>query len=805
MEALRQDIQYALRTMLRSPAFTVVSLLILAVGVGANTAIFSVVNGILLRPLPFREPGRLFAVFSSQPRQNLSRIYTSGPDYVDFRDQNHAFEQIADVLPYFSQTLTGEGEPQMLRCTAVSPDFFPMLGVKPLLGRLYRPDEYHIDGEAIVISYGLWQRQFGGDPNVIGRVVHLGDSSQAIIGVMPPLPDLYPETDVWAKLIPDLQFMRWRGNRFLDVIGRLKPGVTKTQAEEDLTTILRRAPETPSEMQVDLVPLKNELIGNARPILSVLMAAVAIVLLIACVNIATLLLARSENRKQEIAVRISLGASRRRLLQQLFTENLLLALAGGTLGIVLASRATAWMVKAGSGQLPRTHDVAIELSVLAFALVVVCLTSLLFGLTPSLALLQTDLNSTLRAGRSNAGNWKKSRRSALIMAEVSLSVILLVAAGLLLRTLSNLVHLDLGFSTDHLLTAHLRLADEGNGTPYQLSFYDRIFTDLPALSGVKAVGVADCLPGLRSEVANLTMADRPADPNHVPAASGCWISADYFLATGTPLLRGRFLTPHDTATAPLVAIINDALARRYWPGQDAIGKRINVSYTGPGRRSDGQPRWREIVGVVGNVKQHGLDESADPAVYLPFYQDETGHDYRSMNLFVRTATDPASMAGTIRTSLRAIEPNLPVAVRTMNEVLEESVGPRHFTFLLLSAFALVATLLAGFGIYGVVAFSVTRRTKEIGIRMALGAGRSRVVAMVIEEVLTPVLLGLAFGAVSAILLSRLAGGILYRTPAADPLVLLSTIAIMIVVGLVAASLPAYRAASTNPVGALRAE
>jgi predicted permease len=792
--------------MCRHPGFVIAMVAILALGTGANTAIFSVVYGILLRPLPFTNPDQLFFVSSSQSNQNLSQIQTSGPDYEDFRDQNHSFQQIADALPYFTETLAGEGEPQVLRCTAVSPEFFPMLGVRPLLGRMYRPDEYHTGGAAsVVISYELWQRLFGGDAGVIGRVIRLGGESQPIVGVMPPLPDIYPQTDVWAALIQDFQFMKWRGNRFLDVIGRLKPGVSPSQAEEDLTSILRRAPETPAGMRERLVPLKTELVGNTKSILAVLMSAAGLVLLIACVNVATLLMARSENRKQEIAIRISLGAGRFRIMQQLFTENLVMALTGGLVGVYLASNATPLIVAAGASQLPRSSAVGINLTVLVFTLLIACVTSVLFGLTPSLALLKTDLNSALRAGRSDSGSWSRSRRTLLIAAEVGLSVVLLVGAGLLLRSLTNLMRLDLGFQPEHLLTSHLRLADGGFATPHQLNFYNRTLTELTQKPGVEAVAVADCVPGLRAPTASLKMADRPVDPKHLPAASGCWISGDYFHATGTPLLSGRFFDRRDTAAAPLVAMVNNALARRYWPTEDPIGKRIDVTYTGPGRRSDGQIRWRQIVGVVADVKQHGLDESPDPAVYMPFYQDETGHVYRSMHLFVRGQRDSMNLSGTIRASLRAIEPDLPITVEPMTEVLSQSVGPRHFTFLLLSSFATLATLLAGFGIYGVVTYAVARRTKEIGLRMALGASRGDLLRMVLKEVLIPVMAGSALGALFAVAGSGLMGSVLYRTPPADPIVLLATAAIMLFVALAAAALPAYRAASTDPLAALRAE
>ena len=806
MGNLRQDIHYTLRSMSKNPGFTLVVIFLLALGVGINTAVFSVVNGILLRPLPFSDPERLYAAFSAQPSQHQSHGDFSGPDFDDFRDQNHSFTQIAEVLSYFSLTLVGEGEPQILRCTAISPEFFSMLGVHPLIGRLYTPEEYHRDGSVVVLSYNFWQRQFGGDPGVLNRVIHVGDANEVIVGVMPPLPDIYPQTDIWAQLIPDFQFMKWRGNRFMGIVGKLKPGVTVDQAQSDLTAILRRAPESPADIQVNLVAFKKELVGNVTPILGVLMAAVALVLLIACMNVATLLLARSQSRKQEIAVRISLGASSRRLLRQLLTENFIFALVGGAVGILLATAVMKLIVAFGAQQLPRTQNVTINLLVLGFTLLIAGVTSLIFGLTPSWALMRTEPDLTLRAGRSDAGSWRKSRYALLIVGEVSLSVILLVGSGLLLRTISNLLHTNLGFQPDHLMFAHLRLSYEGpTANQQELNFYDQLLTRVPAISGVKSVGVADCTPGIFAETANLTMSDRPVDPNNKPTALGCWTSADYFRAVGTPLLSGRFFNQHDIASSPLVVIISESLARRYWPNQDPLGKRISVAYLGPGRRTDGQTRWREIVGVVGDAKQHGLDENAAPAVYLPFYQDETAHVYRSMRLYVRTSGDPAGVRGMIRSTLRNIEPNLPVTLLNMEEYLAQSVGQRQFTLQLFSGFAILAALLAGFGIYGVVAYSVNRRTREIGLRMALGADRVRVLVLVLKEVLVPVLVGLGIGSIGAILGSRLARGILYRAPGSDPVVLMSTAAIMLFVAGMAAFLPAYRAAATNPVGALRSE
>jgi putative ABC transport system permease protein len=731
----------------------------------------------------------------------------SGPDLADLRDQNQSFEQVAGLLPNFTWTMTGEGEPQMLRCTAVSPEFFSLLGIHPILGRAYRPEEYHIDGETVIISYNFWWRQFGADPHIIGRVLRLSDSAMTVIGVMPALPDIYPQTDIWAKLIPDFQFMKARGNKFLVVYAKLKPSVSVTQGEQDLTAILHRAPETPADTLVFLVSLRDELTGKVRPILNVLMAAVGFVLLIVCVNVATLLSARNEERRREVAIRRSLGAGLVRLSRQWFTEHLILALFGGVLGMLLAQRGVRLLVWLGSNQLPRAEHVGINLPVLGFALLMSLLTSVIFGISPALALARSDVDPSLRSGRGDIGTVRRPRRNILIVSEVGLSVVLLIEAGLLVRGLWTLLHVDLGFMPDHLLTAYLRLPDDPSdsttGSLRQRNFYRALLTEVPELRGVAATAVADCMPGLRAATANLIFEDRPRDAKDVPSAAGCWISAGYFRASGTPLLRGRTFNERDIADAPAVVIVNDALARRYWPNQNPIGKRMVVSYLGPGRRSDVQLRVREVVGVVGNVKQHGLDAGTGATVYMPFYQDETGHVFSAMVLLVRCTKSPANVAGNVRAKIRQFEPNIPLTMRLMDDVLLQSLGPRRFTFVVLGVFAATALLLAGIGIYGVVTYSVSRRTREIGIRMALGAARVRVLAMILKEVLVPVSEGLALGTVTAITWCEFAAGTIYVNELPDPLVVIIAIALMLCVAVVATWLPAYRAASVTPLEALR--
>lgn len=794
VERLVQDIRFGSRTLRRDLGFTTVAVLTLALGVGANTAIFSVFNGVLLQPLAYRDPGQLYGIWTSQRGQG-GLTGSSGPDFADFHEQAKSFDQVGAAVP-FSWVFMLKGEPKRVQCTAVSPDVFPMLGVRPLLGREYLPEEYHVDAQQIILSFDFWQREFGGDPAIVGRTTN----GLTVVGVMPRLPDFFPQTDVWPKLVPDFEFMHWRGNRFLRVFGRLKRGVSKPQAEQELTAILHRSPETPATLEVSLSPLREDLVGSrTRPILTLLMAAVSLVLLVACVNVATLLLARSEARRHEIDLRITLGAGRLRLLQQLFTENLALALLGGALGTLFAFGLTRLLLRIGSEQLPRNQNITINLYVLGFTLLITGVTSVLFGLAPSLALLKEHRTAGLSGGFRATQSLRRPRRNFLIVSEVGLSLILIIGSGLLLRSLWKLVHADLGFEPDRLLVTGMRLPNED---PTVKGFYQRLLAELPQLPGVQAAAVADCVPGIEAPSANLSFPDRASDPAHVPTASGCWISADYFRTTGTPLLSGRTFTERDNLDAPPVLIINQSLARRYWPNQDPIGKFLAVSYLGPGRRSLGSEKLRQVVGVVADVKR--LGEPGEPGLYMPFTQDETSHVLWWMLLYVRSGRT-GNVPVEVRAKLRSLRNDLPVNIASMDTKLLQTLAPRRFTLFLVSGFALVALLLAAIGIHGVVAYSVSRRTREIGVRMALGAGRESVVHMVLKEVLKPVGAGLLVGAIGALACSRLMASMLYGTRSADPLVLFCCGVLMLAVALGAAWLPALRAASVDPIEALRME
>jgi putative ABC transport system permease protein len=802
LERVIQDLRFGGRILHKEAGFTVVAMLTLALGIGATTAIFSVFHGVLLQPLAYHDSNQLYGIWTSQADQ-AGRIGSSGPDLVDFRDQAKSFDQVGAALG-FSLVFVLGGEPKRVHPTAISPEIFPMLGVRPLLGREFRPEEFAPGDQSVILSYDFWQRELGGDPNALGRTIYNASEDERrglrVIGVMPRLPDFFPETDVWVTLVPQFEFMKWRGNRFLRVFGRLKHGVSAAQAEQELTAILRRAPGNPADLKVSLSPLRDDLVGSRiRPILILLMSAVGLVLLIASVNVATLLLARGEARRNEMDLRIMLGAGRPRLLQQLFIENLLLAMLGGLLGTGFAFGLTRLLLRFGAEQLPRTQNIAISFPVLLFALLITVAASLLFGTAPALSLIRKHREVKLEGFRATHG-MRRPRRNVLVVSEVALSLMLIIGAGLLLRSLRNLVREDLGFAPDHLLQSYMRLP---HGDPTVPGFYQTLLEGLPQLPDVKAVAVADCVPGMESAYsAKLSFPDRPADPAHVPTAAGCWISADYFRTTAMALVAGRPFTPHDNADAPPVVIVSQSLARQYWPSQDAIGKFVAVSYIGPGRVVQGSEKLREVVGVVADVRHQG--EPGQATVYMPYVQDPTQHVLGGMNLYVRSP-GLRSVAEEVKAKVRSLRADMPVTLRSMEIRLWELLSPRRFALMLLSGFALLALLLAAVGIHGVMAYSVSRRRREIGVRMALGAARETVVAMVLKEALKMVIVGLIVGAAGALACSRLIAGMLYGTGAGDPLVLASCAAIMLAVAVGAAWLPARRAASVDPMEALRIE
>jgi predicted permease len=803
MNGLVQDLRYAFRQLRKSPGFATVAILTLALGIGANTAIFSVIQGVLLRPLPFHDPDHLFAVWAESPEDISIKTGASGPDFQDYKEQSHSFENLAEMLPHFTYTLVGQGEPRTVICTGISYDFFPMLGTQPLLGRLYTQEEYHTDGVQVVISERFWKEQLGGDAHVLGRILNLGGDDATVIGVMPTIPDLFPDTDVWAKVIPDFAWMRLRGNKFLTVIGRTKPGVSRKQAEQDLTAILRRAPGASSNIAVKLVPLKNEVVGQVRAELNIIAAAVGLVLLIACVNVVGLLLARAAKRQSEIAVRLGLGASRRRILQQFVVENLLLSLFGGALGVVLALWGVRLTTSLNFGNLPRSQSIHVNATVLGIALLLTLFTSLLLAWGPSAIFSRLDVTSALRTGRAQVG--KSSRRGfqLLIASEISLALVLLVSAGLLFRSFWRAEQSDPGFQPAQLIETYLRTNFYGTeGAP----FYKQVLESVSSLPGVEAAAVSDCVPANWTPTANLTFDDRPNDPLKVPTTDACWVSSDFFRATGTTLFRGRVFSQHDDEAAPPVVIVNRAMAQTYWLGQDPIGKRIAVSYVGPGRDRSAAPRFREVVGVVANVKQRGLDVSAEPALYMPFLQDTTHHVFAGMHLFVRSAGDPLSLAASLRARVHAVKSDQPInEIRTMDSITLQTLATRRLSLLLMGAFATLALVLSALGLYGAIAYSVSQRTREFGVRIALGGRRQDVLILVMKEGLRQALTGIIAGAILALAAARAMAGLLFGVTSTDPLTFAGVAFLLLVTAVAACYIPARRATRVDPMVALRYE
>ena len=806
LEALGADLRFGLRQFRKAPGFTAAVVAVLALGVGVNSGVFSLVHHVLIEPLPFPQPERLYAVWAGSEAMGTRRVAASGPDFLDYFDQNRSFSGLAQIIPHFTFTWTGDGEPRLVNCTAVSPDFFSLLGIRPYLGRLYEPREYtYLENGSIIVSYGFWRHQLAGDPHVLGRAIHFDGDTQTIVGVLPPLPDLFPDTEVWPKLTlrPSWPYMKWRGNKFLRVIGRLAPGATRAMAEDDLTAILRRAPGEAPDVRVRLVPLKDDLVGGVHVYLRIVMAAVALVLLTACVNVAALLLARSVKRGDEMALRVSLGAGHGRLAQQLMVEGFLLVALASVLGVVAAWAGLRLLGSVPGLELPRLAGVHLSAAALAATGAVAVGATLLFAWVPAQTLSGLDLAVALRRGRMLAGRSHRRAFSALVVAEIGCSVVLAVGAGLLLHSFWRVQHVDPGFRPDSMLSVYLRTNDYG---PPGRAFWKDVLDGVAALPAVSSAALADCMPGKGAAPATLVFDDRVNDPGQASAAQGCWISAGFFRTSGTLLLGGRSFDERDGADAPPVVIVNAEAARRYWPGRSPIGRWIGVNYTGPGRRGGEAPRRRQVVGVVAAIKQGALDLPTEPAVYMPYLQDETGHDLASMSVFVRSARDPRSLAGSVRARIHAVRPDQPVAeLRTMQDVMAQALAPRRYSLWLLEAFAALAILLAALGLYGVAAYTAAQRTREFGLRMALGASRGSVLSEVLRQGLALTAAGAAAGAGLAVAASRALSQLLFEVQPLDPSSFTSAVVLLGLVALGACLLPAWRASRVDPAHALRSD
>lgn len=801
------DLRYAARGMHRTPGFYTVAVLMLALGIGINAAIFSVFYHVLLEPLPLPDSGSLYVVSSHAASLGDARRASSGPDFRDYRDQNTVFSGVAALIPSFTEPWTGDGPPRVVICTSPTPQFFSVMGVRPLLGRLYTAQEYAtLDTNALLISEKFWKEQLGSDPHVIGRTIRIGGVSQIIVGVLASMPDLFPNTDLWPTLTtePSWPFMNWRANKFLDVIGRLKPGVDRSVAEQQLTAILRRAEGEPNDVQVQLTPVKDFIVGPVARQLGIIMAAVVVVLLVTCLNVAALLLSRAVKRTPELAIRLGLGASGGRIRQQLLVEGLLLSAIGGAVGIVLASTTVGLVRQIPGLALPRIEGLHLNLAALWASLAVVGLTSLAFAVLPASVLSGIDICAGLHGGRTETGRARQRPFSTLIVAEVACAVVLTVCAGLLVRSFVRVQQVDLGFQPARVVTAYLRTTYFG---PEGYPFWKNILEATANLPGASAAAVSDCLPGSRAMGASLLFNDRPNDSAHAPHSEGCWISADYFRALGAALLRGRFFTDHDDNSSLPVVIINAAAAREFFPNEDPIGKQIAVNYLALGSRNDRPPPFREIVGVVANVRQRALDMPTEPAIYVPYTQDDTTHVLASMNLFVRSAAgNPALLIDSIRSKIQMMYPNQPVErVTVMSGVVSHSLARRTYSVGLMSSFAGLALLLCALGIYGVVSYVTLQRTREFGIRMALGASREEILRNVLHTGGSLVVVGAAIGFFLSLLATRGLAQLLFETRPFDPLIFISSALLLGMIGLFACLLPGLRAARVDPRVALNSE
>lgn len=804
-ESLVQDLRYGVRVFVKTPGFTAAAVIALAVGIGANTALFSVVNGVLLRPLPYRDPNRLVVV-SLLNDKTQETFPLCDADFLDWRAQNQAFTDIS-AFSGNRFNLTGTGVPEQVMGDVVTAEFFATLGVKPALGRTLLPDEDRPGSpRVVVLSYNFWQRRYGSNLGVIGQTLVLNGSSSTVIGVMPPrfLPS--PETALWTNLVMDPP--NRRGPYYLTGQARLKPGVTIEQGRAELGIIAHRIeqqnPLTNSNMSFRVTPLEEAIVGDVRPALLVLLGAVAFVLLIASANVANLLLARAATREKEVSIRAALGASRARLTRQLLTESLLLAGIGGLLGLLLARWGVKLLLELGPGNLPRLEEIAIDGGVLGFTCLISLASGILFGLIPAVQSGHSDLNKSLKQGGRNAADGQGQSRALgiLVIAEIALSVVLLAGAGLMLKSFLRLQAVNPGVNPDNALTMQISLPRHQYHDDGQISFYQHLLEKVQTLPGVESAGVGMSLPPNLLEVTDyFTVEGQGAvSERMLGLADLVFASPDYFRALGVPLIKGRYFVAADRADTAKVAIVNQSLARHYWPNENPIGKRLK---TGGAERPKNP--WMEVVGVVGDIKYSGLDAEPEMVLYQPYQQAA----WPSMYLVVRTSSkldDPASLTSAVQNAVWSLDKDLPVAhIRTMKQLLSESVEQPRFRTVLLEIFALTALSLATVGIYGVLAYSVSQRRHEIGIWMALGAKGSDVVRQIVRQGMTLTSLGVGIGVTGAFALTRFLSRLLYGVRPTDPVIFVFVPLLMSCAALLACFVPARRATRVDPMVALRYE
>jgi putative ABC transport system permease protein len=805
---LLQDVRFTVRTLRKSPAFAISAILALGLGIGANSAMFSVVDGVLLRPLPFPNPERLVNVWADNPRRNLPRFPAAAGNYTDWATQNHVLAAVGSYRQATFNLATRGTEPERFLGAICDPGFFATLQIPPALGRVFHAEENRPGSDGVlVLSYGTWQSRFGADPNIVGRELKFDGTVRSVIGVMPEGFDYPPQSAMWAPLALD-NFNRTRRDlHTLRVIGRLKDGVTLGLARSDFAAIGRRLareyPDLDKDEEVVVNPMLDDTVGQIRPALLLLLGAVAFVLLIACANVANLLLAQAAGRQREIAIRTSLGAARGRILQQMITESLMLACAGGMVGLGLAYGAFRALLALAPATIPRLQETRMDWRAVAFTAAVSLATGLLFGLAPAWHAARVDVNSLLKEGSRGAGT-RNRLRDVLVAGQVAAALILLTGAGLLLRSFYNVENVDPGFNPEHLMTMRLVPADSKYRDKHdlQIDLARRITAAVGSLPGVESAAISSDIPLLGNPIYIMRFDGRPpVTPSQAPVANYFAVTPGFFRTMGMHITRGRTFTDHDSATSPRVAVVNQTLAERYFPGQDPIGKRLEIGFATP-------PRWREIIGVVADVKIAGLDQSTPVQVYAALLQQPSllpGVN-APMTVLARTAHDPAAMGGAIHAAILGVDRSQPVfAIQPMTAVVSQSVAQRRLSLVLLVFFAASALFLAALGLYGVMAYNVAQRTSEIGIRMALGASGSQVLMGVERQGILLVLAGLAVGVGGALVVTRWLGTLLFHVPPYDPATFAGVAAMLLLVAMLACYVPARRAARVDPVVALRYE
>jgi putative ABC transport system permease protein len=803
MDTLLRDLRYSFTRLLKNPAFTLIAVLCLALNIGINSVVFSAVYAIVLSPLPFENPDELVVVNSTNQQKNIGQVDVSMPDYLDFRDQSQAFRQLA-AFDKFNFNLTGDAEPERVQGSRVTADLFPMLGVNPERGRYIQAGEDRPGANRVaVISHGLWQRRFGSDPQIVNKTISLDGEQYDVVGVMPASFQFPDKTvELWAPLRvnPDPAL---RGSRSFQVVGRVKPGVTAERAASDLATVAARLqqqyPDTNTGWGVIVDGLHDRVVEDFRPALFILVAAVIFVLLIACANVANLLLGQAAARQKEMALRSALGASRRRLIRQLLTESVLLAVVSGVIGLCIAFWGNSLFVSLLPANVPRADQIGVNRWVLAFTLAISILTGVVFGLIPALSASKPDLNETLKeGGRSGTGGVRQRVRSLLVVVELALALMLLINAGLMIKSLLRIREVKTGFNPSNVLTMQIALPRARYGEDAQSNaFYQQLYERVKGMPGAVSAGLVSSLPlGGSNVYVFFTAEGHENDGENRAPARRLAVSPGYFRTMEIPVVKGREFTEQDTATSQPVAMLNESLAKQLWPDGDAIGKRIKLG------TAEVDSPWMSVVGIAADSKQNGLNRSAGTDIYMPYVQDPR----RSMALVVRTRSDPAGLVSAVRNEVRGVDANQPVYnVRTMEQVTEESVAGQRIFARMLGLFATLALMLAVAGIYGVMSYSVNQRRREIGVRMALGAKPRHVLRMIVGQGMVLVIVGVVVGLLLAFALTRVMESLLFGVSTTDAATFAGISLLLSAVALLSCFIPARRAAKVNPATILRYE